>query len=184
MTRMRFEASSIAAVRAMWSIAALAMLYGAEFAAMWEVATDEIITMSARPLAFACARSDGRARRLRWCGPNACVATTRIISSGSVSATVRPRLATPALATRIPMGPNASSTIATAAVVNLLGGGARRPARLLGVERALASGRTHLHLYGKREVFGGRKMGHVTVVASEAGWALAEARAAAAVLRS
>jgi 5-(carboxyamino)imidazole ribonucleotide synthase len=39
------------------------------------------------------------------------------------------------------------------------------------------------HTYGKR-ARKGRKMGHVTVVAEEAGWALAEARAAAAVLRN
>lgn len=37
------------------------------------------------------------------------------------------------------------------------------------------------HTYGKA-ARKGRKMGHVTVVANEAGWALAEARAAAAVL--
>lgn len=40
-----------------------------------------------------------------------------------------------------------------------------------------------LHTYGK-QARKGRKMGHVTVVASEPGWALAEARAAANVLRS
>ena len=39
------------------------------------------------------------------------------------------------------------------------------------------------HTYGK-SARPGRKMGHVTVVAEEAGWALAEARAAAAVLRN
>jgi 5-(carboxyamino)imidazole ribonucleotide synthase len=37
------------------------------------------------------------------------------------------------------------------------------------------------HTYGK-SARKGRKMGHVTVVASELGWALSEARAAAAVL--
>lgn len=39
------------------------------------------------------------------------------------------------------------------------------------------------HTYGK-SARKGRKMGHVTVVANDAGWALAEARAAAAVLLS
>jgi 5-(carboxyamino)imidazole ribonucleotide synthase len=44
-----------------------------------------------------------------------------------------------------------------------------------------------LHPHAKFHTYGkgarkGRKMGHVTVVASELGWALSEARAAAAVL--
>ena len=51
-----------------------------------------------------------------------------------------------------------------AAMVNLLGTGADRPARLAGLERALADPAVHVHLYGKRRVFERRKMGHVTVV--------------------
>jgi 5-(carboxyamino)imidazole ribonucleotide synthase len=51
-----------------------------------------------------------------------------------------------------------------AAMVNLLGQGPRRPARLVGIANALADPAVHLHLYDKREVFEGRKMGHLTVV--------------------
>ena len=51
-----------------------------------------------------------------------------------------------------------------AAMVNLLGSGPKRPARLLGVDRALADPFVHLHLYDKRTVFERRKMGHLTVV--------------------
>jgi phosphoribosylaminoimidazole carboxylase (NCAIR synthetase) len=49
-------------------------------------------------------------------------------------------------------------------MVNLLGQGPRRPARLVGIANALADPAVHLHLYDKREVFEGRKMGHLTVV--------------------
>ena len=50
-------------------------------------------------------------------------------------------------------------------MVNLLGDGERRPARLPGVaEAALADPAVHLHLYDKREVFEGRKMGHLTAL--------------------
>ncbi|HYC07803.1 MAG TPA: 5-(carboxyamino)imidazole ribonucleotide synthase [Candidatus Binatia bacterium] len=51
------------------------------------------------------------------------------------------------------------------AMVNLLGTGRRRPARLTGTEAALADPGAHLHVYDKREVFERRKMGHLTVVA-------------------
>ena len=54
-----------------------------------------------------------------------------------------------------------------AAMVNLLGTGADRPARLSGLDRALADPDVHVHLYGKRRVFERRKMGHVTVVGGE-----------------
>jgi 5-(carboxyamino)imidazole ribonucleotide synthase len=66
-----------------------------------------------------------------------------------------------------------------AAMVNLLGTGARRPARVLGLAEALADPALHVHLYDKREVFERRKMGHLTAVAGDPGEALARARAAA-----
>jgi 5-(carboxyamino)imidazole ribonucleotide synthase len=65
-----------------------------------------------------------------------------------------------------------------AAMVNLLGRGPRRPALLTGVDAALADPAVHLHLYGKREVFEGRKMGHLTALAGNVDEALARARAA------
>lgn len=68
------------------------------------------------------------------------------------------------------------------AMVNLLGTGADRPARLAGLERALADPGAHVHVYGKRRVFGRRKMGHVTVVGSDADEALGRARRARAAL--
>ena len=70
-----------------------------------------------------------------------------------------------------------------AAMVNLLGTGADRPARIAGLELALDDPGVHVHLYGKRRVFERRKMGHVTVVGDEAEAALGRARAAAAALR-
>jgi 5-(carboxyamino)imidazole ribonucleotide synthase len=69
------------------------------------------------------------------------------------------------------------------AMVNLLGTGTDRPARIGGLEGALADPGAHVHLYGKRRVFERRKMGHVTVVGDEPEAALARARAAAARLR-
>jgi 5-(carboxyamino)imidazole ribonucleotide synthase len=68
------------------------------------------------------------------------------------------------------------------ATVNLLGSGPTREARLIGVDAALADPHVHLHVYGKRQVFLRRKMGHVTVVAATADEALQRARAAAARL--
>lgn len=65
-----------------------------------------------------------------------------------------------------------------AAMVNLLGRGPRRPARLGGIDAALADPAVHLHLYGKREVFEGRKMGHLTALAEDVDEALARAGAA------
>ncbi|MEK6719350.1 MAG: 5-(carboxyamino)imidazole ribonucleotide synthase [Chloroflexota bacterium] len=72
---------------------------------------------------------------------------------------------------------------AAAATVNLLGTGARRPARLAGLEDALALEDVHLHVYDKREVFERRKMGHVTATAATIELALGRAMAAHAMLR-
>lgn len=66
------------------------------------------------------------------------------------------------------------------ALVNLLGTGRRRAARAAGLERALAVPGAHVHLYGKREVFERRKMGHVVATAATVEIALERARAAAA----
>lgn len=63
----------------------------------------------------------------------------------------------------LPLGSPAA--LAPAAMVNLLGAGVRRPARLEGLERALQDDAVHLHLYGKRDVVERRKMGHLTCVA-------------------
>jgi 5-(carboxyamino)imidazole ribonucleotide synthase len=70
-----------------------------------------------------------------------------------------------------------------AAMVNLLGTGIDRPARIAGLEHALEDPGVHVHLYGKRRVFERRKMGHVTVVGDEPEDALGRARTAAAALR-
>jgi 5-(carboxyamino)imidazole ribonucleotide synthase len=69
------------------------------------------------------------------------------------------------------------------AVVNVLGTGPQRPARLLGVAGALADPAVHLHLYDKRRVFERRKMGHVSATGATARDALARARAARGRLR-
>ncbi len=67
-------------------------------------------------------------------------------------------------------------------MVNLLGAGLRRPARLCGVDAALADPAVHLHLYDKRDVFERRKMGHLTVLGADPDGALGQARAALASL--
>ena len=70
------------------------------------------------------------------------------------------------------------------AMVNLLGAGALREARLEGVADALADPLVHLHVYAKRIVFERRKMGHLTVVgAADVEDGLARGRAALAKLR-
>jgi 5-(carboxyamino)imidazole ribonucleotide synthase len=70
------------------------------------------------------------------------------------------------------------------AMVNLLGTGDPRDARLEGVEAALADPLVHLHVYDKRRVFDRRKMGHLTVVgAPSADEAVGRGRAALAKLR-
>jgi 5-(carboxyamino)imidazole ribonucleotide synthase len=70
------------------------------------------------------------------------------------------------------------------AMVNLLGTGKPRDARLEGAAAALADPLAHLHVYDKRTVFERRKMGHLTVAgAPDVEAALARARAALAKLR-
>ncbi len=70
------------------------------------------------------------------------------------------------------------------AMVNLLGTGPLRDARLVGVEDALADPLVHLHVYDKRRVFERRKMGHLTVVgAATPDEALSRAQTARAHLR-
>jgi 5-(carboxyamino)imidazole ribonucleotide synthase len=69
------------------------------------------------------------------------------------------------------------------AMVNVLGTGAERPARLAGLEAALADPAVHVHLYGKRRVFERRKMGHVTVVGRDTDESLERARRAREALR-
>jgi 5-(carboxyamino)imidazole ribonucleotide synthase len=70
------------------------------------------------------------------------------------------------------------------AMVNLLGTGEPRDARLEGAPAALADPLAHLHVYDKRTVFERRKMGHLTVAgAPDVEAALARGRAALAKLR-
>jgi 5-(carboxyamino)imidazole ribonucleotide synthase len=66
-----------------------------------------------------------------------------------------------------------------AAMVNLLGEGARRPAHPTGIYEALAVPDAHLHIYDKATVFERRKMGHVTALGAMVDEALARAREAA-----
>lgn len=80
----------------------------------------------------------------------------------------------------LPLGSVAPHGVA--AMVNLLGTGSDRDARLAGMEDALADPGAHVHVYGKRRVFERRKMGHVTVVGTDADEALARARAVRAAL--
>jgi 5-(carboxyamino)imidazole ribonucleotide synthase len=81
----------------------------------------------------------------------------------------------------LPLGSVAPHGVA--AMVNLLGTGPDRDARLAGMEDALADPGAHVHVYGKRRVFERRKMGHVTIVGTDADEALERARAARAALR-
>jgi 5-(carboxyamino)imidazole ribonucleotide synthase len=78
-----------------------------------------------------------------------------------------------------------TAALAPTAVVNLLGSGQSRAARIvpLGLARALADPAVHLHIYDKRRVFERRKMGHVTATGSTTEEALQRARAAAALIR-
>ncbi len=72
--------------------------------------------------------------------------------------------------------------LAPSAMVNLLGTGPARDARLLGVAEALADPGIHLHLYDKRRVFERRKMGHLTALAPAVEDARTRAWAARAAL--
>ncbi len=71
-----------------------------------------------------------------------------------------------------------TAALAPTAMVNLLGTGALRTARLTGVRAALAGPAVHLHLYDKRRVFERRKMGHITAMGDTVDVALDLARAA------
>jgi 5-(carboxyamino)imidazole ribonucleotide synthase len=66
-------------------------------------------------------------------------------------------------------------------MVNLLGtrNGATQPR---GLESALSLTDVHVHLYGKQETRVGRKLGHVTALASQLGEAEHAARRAAAMI--
>jgi 5-(carboxyamino)imidazole ribonucleotide synthase len=66
-----------------------------------------------------------------------------------------------------------------AAMVNLLGEGAPRPAHPTGIYDALQVPDAHLHIYDKATVFERRKMGHVTALGGSVDEALAHAREAA-----
>jgi 5-(carboxyamino)imidazole ribonucleotide synthase len=74
------------------------------------------------------------------------------------------------------------AALSPTAMVNLLGSGPRRPARLEGAAAALADPTVHLHLYDKRRVFERRKMGHLTALGGSVDDALERARAALANL--
>jgi 5-(carboxyamino)imidazole ribonucleotide synthase len=76
----------------------------------------------------------------------------------------------------LPLG--SPDALAPAAMVNLLGTGANRPARLLGAEAGLTDPFVHLHVYDKRRVFERRKMGHLTALGGSVDEALERARAA------
>lgn len=68
-------------------------------------------------------------------------------------------------------------------MLNLLGAdGANGIPRYAAIEEALALEGVKLHLYGKREVRPGRKMGHLTIIDSSLDGALAKARYLASVL--
>ncbi len=79
----------------------------------------------------------------------------------------------------------ATHALAPTAMVNLLGTGRSRAARLesAGLARALADASVHLHVYDKRRVFERRKMGHLTAVGGSIEAALGRARAAMEHLR-
>jgi 5-(carboxyamino)imidazole ribonucleotide synthase len=80
------------------------------------------------------------------------------------------------------LGLGATDALSPAAMVNLLGTGPAREARLLGVDDALADPTVHLHLYDKRRVFERRKMGHLTALGPDVETALIRAQAARARL--
>ena len=77
-----------------------------------------------------------------------------------------------------------TEALTATAMVNLLGTGPSRPARLdaLGLARAMTDPTVHLHVYDKRRVFERRKMGHVTATGPTIGDALDRATSALAHL--
>ncbi len=79
-----------------------------------------------------------------------------------------------------PLG-DTSMVAPAAAMVNLLGA-PDSPARVQGLEQALAVPGAHVHLYGKRQSRPGRKMGHVTALGATPDAAIATASEAAARL--
>ncbi len=81
------------------------------------------------------------------------------------------------------LGLGSTAAHGATAMVNLLGSGLRRDARLLGIADALADPAIHLHLYDKQRVFERRKMGHVTATGADVDEALARARGAAKALQ-
>jgi 5-(carboxyamino)imidazole ribonucleotide synthase len=81
------------------------------------------------------------------------------------------------------LGLGSTAALAPTAMVNVLGTGSLRDARLRGVAEALADPTVHLHLYDKRRVFERRKMGHLTALGPDVEAALTAARGALAVLR-
>ncbi len=80
------------------------------------------------------------------------------------------------------LGLGSPDLLSPAGMVNLLGRGPRRPARLTGVDAALADPAVHIHLYDKREVFEDRKMGHLTALGADVDEALGRARSALGAL--
>ena len=80
------------------------------------------------------------------------------------------------------LGLGSAEALAPTAMVNLLGRGPRRPARLTGTAEALSDPALHLHLYGKRDVFERRKMGHLTALGDTVDEALQHVRGALAAL--
>jgi len=80
------------------------------------------------------------------------------------------------------LGLGSPTALAPTAVVNLLGTGPVRDARLTGLGEALADPSVHLHLYDKRRVFERRKMGHLSAIGQDVDAALERARRARAAL--
>jgi len=81
----------------------------------------------------------------------------------------------------LPLGSVAPHGVA--AMVNILGTGPDREARLAGLPDALRDPGVHVHVYDKRRVFERRKMGHVTVVGSDVDEVVERARRAREALR-
>ncbi|MFL5677689.1 MAG: 5-(carboxyamino)imidazole ribonucleotide synthase [Chloroflexota bacterium] len=80
------------------------------------------------------------------------------------------------------LGLGSAAALSRTAVVNVLGTGSRRPARLAGADAALVDPSVHLHLYDKREVFERRKMGHLTALDTDVDAALERAQHALTML--